>query len=69
MTITAVGASMSRLTLDACVAYGDSMSDTEIFQVVPRAVAVNADQHVAGFATHAYGGGDLRDAYALVRSA
>lgn len=57
------------LTLDDCVAYGDSMSDTEIFQAVPRAVAVNADHHVAGFATHTYAGGDLRDAYALVCSA
>ena len=53
--------------LDGCVAYGDSMSDAEIFAMVPRAVAVNADHHLAGLATHAYAGSDLREAYELVR--
>ncbi|MFB7273744.1 HAD family hydrolase [Streptomyces sp. NPDC056244] len=52
--------------LDDCVAYGDSMSDAEIFAVVPRAVAVNADHHLSGLATHMYSGGDLREAYQLV---
>ncbi|MFE7128133.1 HAD family hydrolase [Streptomyces sp. NPDC057617] len=52
--------------LDDCVAYGDSMSDAEIFAVVPRAVAVNADHHLSGLATHTYSGGDLREAYQLV---
>ncbi|WP_030905332.1 HAD family hydrolase [Streptomyces sp. NRRL F-5126] len=55
------------LRLEDCVAYGDSMSDAELFRVVPSAVAVNADHHVADIATHSYSGGDLRDAYALVR--
>ncbi len=49
-----------------CVAYGDSRSDTALFGVVPVSVAVNGDAHVSGLATHAYAGGDLRDAYALV---
>lgn len=55
------------VTLDDCVAYGDSMSDAEIFAAVSRAVAVNADHHLAGLATHAYSGGDLREVYELVR--
>ncbi|MEV0219429.1 HAD-IB family phosphatase [Streptomyces sp. NPDC050704] len=50
-----------------CVAYGDSMSDRDLFGAVPVSVAVNADQHVAGLATHSYVGLDLRDAYELVR--
>ncbi|MEV6395328.1 HAD-IB family phosphatase [Streptomyces sp. NPDC051907] len=53
--------------LDTCVAYGDSMSDAEIFAAVPTTVAVNADHHLSGLATHAYTGGDLREAYELVR--
>lgn len=49
-----------------CVAYGDSMSDVELFRAVSRSVAVNADNHLAGLATHTYAGGDLREVYALV---
>jgi phosphoserine phosphatase len=56
------------LGLADCVAYGDSMSDAAIFAAVPRAVAVNADHHLAGLATHTYSGGDLREAYAVVRA-
>lgn len=52
-----------------CVAYGDSMSDRDLFQVVPVSVAVNADQHLTGLATHSYVGRDLRDAYELVCAA
>lgn len=51
-----------------CVAYGDSMSDAEIFAAVPLSVAVNADHHVSEIAALAYQGGDLREAYELVRS-
>ncbi|CAL9495558.1 HAD family hydrolase [Streptomyces sp. enrichment culture] len=51
----------------ACVAYGDSLSDKDLFAVVPTSVAVNADDHLAGLATHAYTGRDLWDAYDLVR--
>lgn len=50
-----------------CVAYGDSMSDAKIFRAVPVTVAVNADHHLTGIATHSYTGGDLREAYELVR--
>ncbi len=49
-----------------CVAYGDSMSDRDLFGVVPVSVAVNADRHLAGLATYSYVGLDLRDAYELV---
>ncbi|WP_328318469.1 HAD family hydrolase [Streptomyces sp. NBC_00388] len=49
-----------------CVAYGDSMSDVDLFGAVSRSVAVNADGHLAGLATHSYAGGDLREAYGLV---
>ncbi|MFF2302301.1 HAD family hydrolase [Streptomyces sp. NPDC058128] len=51
-----------------CVAYGDSMSDAQLFAIVPDTVAVNADHHLAGLARHSYTGGDLREAYALVRN-
>jgi phosphoserine phosphatase len=54
------------LELEHCVAYGDSVSDAELFRVVGNAVAVNGDHHVARIATHAYNGGDLRGAYGLV---
>ncbi|MEU2064617.1 haloacid dehalogenase-like hydrolase [Streptomyces sp. NPDC013455] len=50
-----------------CVAYGDSSSDKELFAVVPVSVAVNADTHLAGLATHSYTGRDLWDAYEMVR--
>ncbi|MFJ7064233.1 HAD family hydrolase [Streptomyces sp. NPDC101115] len=50
-----------------CVAYGDSMSDAELFAIVPETVAVNADRHLVDLARHRYAGGDLREAYELVR--
>lgn len=50
-----------------CVAYGDSMSDAALFAAVPLTVAVNADRHLAGLSRHNYTGGDLREAYGLVR--
>ncbi|MCX3058523.1 HAD family hydrolase [Streptomyces beihaiensis] len=49
-----------------CIAYGDSLSDVDLFRAVRVSVAVNADRHVSGIATHAYTGGDLREAYQLV---
>ncbi|MFJ6747970.1 HAD family hydrolase [Streptomyces sp. NPDC091266] len=55
------------LTRADCVAYGDSMSDTDLFAAVPASVAVNADHHVSDLATFAYAGRDLREAYDLVR--
>jgi len=52
-----------------CIAYGDSLSDTDLFAAVPISVAVNADRHLSGLATHSYMGGDLWEAYELVRHA
>ncbi|WP_181765699.1 HAD family hydrolase [Streptomyces albidus (ex Kaewkla and Franco 2022)] len=49
-----------------CVAYGDSMSDAELFGAVPLSVAVNADRHLEGLASLDYRGSDLREAYGLV---
>ncbi|WP_407551354.1 HAD-IB family phosphatase [Streptomyces sp. Pv4-95] len=56
------------LTRADCVAYGDSMSDVDLFAAVPVSVAVNADHHVSDVASFAYAGRDLRDAYTLVRT-
>ena len=53
---------------EECVAYGDSLSDAELFAEVPVSVAVNADHHVRELASHEYSGRDLREAYALVRT-
>ena len=49
-----------------CVAYGDSMSDVDLFAAVPVSVAVNADGHVSDLASYAYTGRDLREAWGLV---
>jgi phosphoserine phosphatase len=51
-----------------CVAYGDSLSDKDLFGVVPVSVAVNADRHLRGLATHSYVGRDLCAAYQLACS-
>ncbi|WP_328872518.1 HAD-IB family phosphatase [Streptomyces sp. NBC_00287] len=50
-----------------CIAYGDSMSDMDLFAAVPISVAVNADNHLSGLATHSYMGRDLWEAYELVQ--
>lgn len=52
-----------------CVAYGDSMSDWDLFGAVPVSVAVNADSRLSGISTHSYRGRDLWEAYELVRLA
>ncbi|OIJ91969.1 HAD family hydrolase [Streptomyces colonosanans] len=52
-----------------CVAYGDSLSDKDLFNAVPVSVAVDADQYLADRVTHSYVGRDLWEAYELVVSA
>ncbi|MEU9230987.1 HAD family hydrolase [Streptomyces subrutilus] len=52
-----------------CVAYGDSMTDAVLFEVVPVSVAVNARPYLAKRATHVYEGRDLREAYQLAGGA
>lgn len=49
-----------------CVAYGDSLSDGELFAAVPTSVAVNADQRLTALASYVYVGRDLREAYQLI---
>jgi phosphoserine phosphatase len=55
------------LTLERCVAYGDSMSDAPVFGCLARTVAVNADHHLEGLAAVHYRGQDLMAAYRLAR--
>ena len=53
-----------RLSAQACVAYGDSMSDEPLFAALANTVAVNADPRLEATARVAYRGDDLREAYA-----
>lgn len=57
------------VTRGDCVAYGDSMTDAVLFDVVPVSVAVNARPYLAERATHVYTGRDLREAFQLSGSA
>ncbi|MFL1906110.1 HAD family hydrolase [Streptomyces tauricus] len=50
------------------VAYGDSLSDRDLFSAVPVSVAVNGDAHVRPLASVAYTGRDLWEAYELALS-
>ena len=54
-----------RVTTADCIAYGDSLSDADLFAAVPLSVAVNGDRHVSSLASCAYRGRDLREAYEL----
>jgi phosphoserine phosphatase len=56
------------LTSDACVAYGDSGSDTELFALLAHTVAVNATAALRERASAVYDGDDLREAYAMGRA-
>ncbi|MCX4526819.1 MULTISPECIES: HAD family phosphatase [unclassified Streptomyces] len=49
-----------------CVAYGDSLTDSVLFEAVPKSVAVNARPYLAERATYVYEGRDLREAYQLL---
>jgi phosphoserine phosphatase len=51
-----------------CVAYGDSMSDAPLFDVLPNTVAVNATAALERVASAIYRGSDLFEAYELGRS-
>jgi phosphoserine phosphatase len=56
------------LPREACVAYGDSMSDLPLFAVLQNTVAVNADSELEQAARVVYRGDDLREAYAQGRA-
>jgi phosphoserine phosphatase len=51
-----------------CVAYGDSMSDLPLFDVLANTVAVNADESLEQRAARVYRGENLLEAYALGRA-
>jgi phosphoserine phosphatase len=53
---------------EACVAYGDSMSDAPLFRHLTATVAVNGDEQITGLAAVHYTGASLVDAYALTRT-
>jgi phosphoserine phosphatase len=55
------------LTVDDCVAYGDSSSDIPLFQRLRHTVAVNANEKLRGLAEAVYDGSDLREVYAIGR--
>lgn len=56
------------LTIDECVAYGDSSSDVPLFEMLPNTVAVNGTGSIVSVARAHYEGDDLREAYALGRA-
>ena len=56
------------LPVEACVAYGDSISDAALFATLPNTVAVNADPALEAAAAVAYRGDDLREAYTHART-
>ena len=56
-----------QLTPEACVAYGDSSSDLDLFAWLPHTVAVNASAAIAELATASYVGADIWDAYTIGR--
>lgn len=56
------------ITIDDCVAYGDSASDIPLFRALRHTVAVNASEPVRELAAVAYDGDDLREAYAAGRA-
>ncbi|NMO94036.1 haloacid dehalogenase [Actinomycetospora sp. TBRC 11914] len=51
----------------ACVAYGDSSSDLDLFARLPHTVAVNPSAALADLAAARYTGTDLREAYSIGR--
>ncbi|MEK6438210.1 HAD family hydrolase [Pseudonocardia sp. T1-2H] len=55
------------LTAQACVAYGDSSSDLDLFTWLPHAVGVNPSPAIAQLASASYVGTDLREAYSIGR--
>lgn len=53
--------------VDACVAYGDSLSDGPLFEHLTHTVSVNGDEHIARMASLHYTGSSLSEAYSLAR--
>ncbi|GLL16315.1 hypothetical protein GCM10017577_74970 [Pseudonocardia halophobica] len=55
------------LTEQECVAYGDSTSDTLLFEHLPHTVGVNCSAALRERAAVCFTGDDIRGAYALGR--
>jgi phosphoserine phosphatase len=51
------------LSVDDCVAYGDSSSDTALFEHLRHTVAVNAKESIRRLARASYEGSDFWAAY------
>lgn len=55
------------LTYDNCIAYGDSMSDLELFKSLPKTVAVNARAQIRELAHVCYEGSSMWEGYSAGR--
>jgi len=55
------------ISLDDCVAYGDSSSDEPLFKFLTHSVAINASESLRAISRKEYDGWDLREAYELSR--
>ena len=55
------------ISLDDCVAYGDSSSDEPLFELLNHSVAMNASESLRTISRKQYDGWDLREAYELSR--
>ncbi len=56
-----------RLSSDSCIAYGDSMSDFDLFRSLPNTVAINAREKIRDLAQVCYDGSNLWSGYSLGR--
>ncbi len=56
------------LSYNDCIAYGDSMSDIDLFRSLSNTVAVNARQAIRELAQVSYEGSSMWDGYSLGRS-
>jgi len=54
------------LPFQETVAFGDSISDRNLFQNLKQTVSVNGDSHIHELAAHHYSGTDLLEAFKLV---
>ena len=55
------------LSHDSCIAYGDSMSDLDLFKSFPKTVAINAKQPIRDLAVACYEGSSMWDGYSVGR--
>ena len=67
LTITDKLLSDLGLSYDNCIAYGDSMSDLELFKSLPKTVAVNAREPIRELARVCYEGPSLWNGYSAGR--